>query len=81
MAPRSMTAEVMSSIEAITPEVRALYVAAGSNHIMSFEIVIGELARLESLCEARAEKSAYESHRRALEACHVATVLPEARRG
>ena len=81
MSTPSIARLTLSAIEAILPEVRALYVLAGPNGIMSFEIIIGELGGLDSLCAARVTASEYENHRRALEACHVASEIPAARSG
>jgi hypothetical protein len=81
MARFNLAEKVLAAIEAILPEVRALATQCGEKGAMSFEIVIGELAGLESLAEARVATSVYENHRRALEACHVAADVPTARRG
>lgn len=76
MSNPGLASPVLSAIEAILPEVRALYVAAGADHVMSFEVIVGELKELEMLAEKRVSASEYASHRAALEACHVTSLMP-----
>jgi hypothetical protein len=81
MARFNLAESILSAIQAILPEARALANQCGERGSMSFEIIIGELVGLERLAEARVATSAYENHRRVLEACHVQADIPSARRG
>lgn len=76
MSNPGLASPVLGAIQAILPEVRALYVAAGPNHVMSFEVIIGELKELERLAGNRVSATEYASHRASLEACHVTSLMP-----
>jgi hypothetical protein len=81
VAPFNLAAQVLTAIEAILPEARALANQTGVAGQMSFEIIVSELGKLESFAESRVALTVYENHRRALEACHVHADVPSARRG
>jgi hypothetical protein len=71
MRKPSLAEAVLTAVEELTYDLRHLYEAEPMTDVETFARGIQALANLEAVAQRRVDDATYQSHRRAMEICHI----------